>query len=315
MKKNLVYLVVVLALGIGAWFTWQKNNRRSTLDKLDLNFAVPDTASITKVVISQEKNQVHTLERKEGYWMLNNKFKVAPILMDVLLSTIRNVEMMRPLAANEQQTVLRDMQSRYRKVDIYVNGEVYKSYTLGDDAPGNHGTYMMLEGGSPYVCQIRGFKGFLTPRYNVSEQDWRDRLLFSSSPQTIQSVEVKYRRSPVDNYKVGFSGKHFFLEGATRFDTLATAELLLKFKQVYIERFITDFTQSEKDSLLKVGHEWSLELVDIDKAKSHLLNLYMTNDADRSLAYLPKTNEWVTIQNRNLTPVMMRRSQLLGAGR
>ena len=46
-------------------------------------------------------------------------------------------------------------------------------------------------------------------------------------------------------------------------------------------------------------------------ALSKKLELYLTSDPDRSLAYLPQTKEWVTIQNRNLYPVMKRRSDLL----
>jgi hypothetical protein len=313
MNKNLLYVVLALALGSGAWFTWQRNQKKSTLDKLDLNFSVPDTSSIDKIVITQQGGSPFEMERqKDRSWSLNKKYKVAPVLMDVLLSTIRNIEMQRPLAKNEKKTVEEAMKTRHRKVEIFVGGEIYKTYFLGDDAPENKGTYIRFENGDPYVAHIRGFTGFLTPRYNVTENEWRDRLLFASTPASIQSVEIKYTKSPSDNFKVGFTGRHFFLEGAERFDTNATATLLLQFKQVYIERYIVDFTKNEQDSLLKSGHEWSLDLVDIDKSKSNTLWIYQTSDADRSLAYLPKTKEWATIQNRNLNPVRLKRHQLLG---
>jgi hypothetical protein len=203
------------------------------------------------------------------------------------------------------------MKKRNRKVEIFVRGELYKTYIIGDDAPENKGTYFKQEEGEPYVCYLRGFNGFLTPRYNVSENDWRDRLLFSSSPQTIQSVEVKYTRTPAANFKVGFSGKHFHFEGAERFDTVATAEFLLRFKQVYLERYINMFSQKAKDSILGNPPEWSVDLVDIDQSKSHQLLIYPTSDEDRSLAFLPKTKEWATIQNRSLTGIKIRRTDLI----
>jgi len=312
MNKTIVYIILAIALGIGAWWTMQKKNRKSTLDKLDMNFSVSDTASINKIIITQFPGGKSTLERNaEGFWTINQSYKVAPVLMDVLLTTIRNVEMQRPPAENEAKTVLESMRKRFRKIEIYVKGEIYKTYLIGDDAPENKGTYFKLENGDPYVCYLRGFNGFLTPRYNVSVNDWRDKILFSSSPQTIQSVEVKYQMSPSDNFKVGFSGKHFQIEGATHFDTLATAEFLLKFKRVYLERYIIGFPKKTTDSLEAKPHDWSLELVDIDKKKSVLLNFYPTSDEDRSLAYLPKTNEWATIQNRNLIPLKIRRMDLL----
>jgi hypothetical protein len=274
---------------------------------------VADTASISKVVVTQFPfpGKPVTLDRKAGYWKINNLHKASPVLMDVLLTTIRNVEMQRPLAPNEAKTVNDAMKTRYRKVEIFVKRELYKTYLIGDDAPENKGTYFKLENGDPYVCYLRGFNGFLTPRYNVTMNDWRDRLLISSTPQTIQSVEVRYTMSPADNFKVGFSGKYFHMDGALQFDTVATAEFLLQFKKIYAERYLNGLPQKSKDSLLASPYEWSLDLVDIDKEKSYLLNLYPTSDPDRSMAFLPKTNEWITIQNRNLTPIKIRRRDLM----
>ncbi|HOY95085.1 MAG TPA: hypothetical protein PK509_05070 [Catalimonadaceae bacterium] len=314
MKKTILFILLALALGAGAWWSLQKNKRKSTLDKLDLNFSVADTASISKVVVTQfpYPGKPVTLDRlASGYWKLNKQYKASPVLMDVLLTTIRNVEMQRPLAPNEAKTVNDAMKTRYRKVEIYVKGELYKTYLIGDDAPENKGTYFKLENGDPYVCYLRGFNGFLTPRYNVTVNDWRDRLLISSTPQTIQTAEVRYTMSPADNFKVGFSGKYFNMEGASKFDTIATAEFLLQFKKIYVERFLNGLPQKSKDSLLTTPYEWSLDLVDIDKEKSHLLNFYPTSDPDRSMAYLPKTNEWITIQNRNLAAIKIRRRDLL----
>lgn len=314
MKKTVLFILLAIALGAGAWWSLKKNERKSTLDKLDLNFSVADTASINKVVVTQfpYPGKPVTLDRlAAGYWKLNKQYKASPVLMDVLLTTIRNVEMQRPLAPNEAKTVNDAMKTRYRKVEIYVKGSLYKTYLIGDDAPENKGTYFKLESGDPYVCYLRGFNGFLTPRYNVTVNDWRDRLLISSTPQTIQSAEVRYTMSPADNFKVGFSGKYFNMEGSSKFDTIATAEFLLQFKKIYVERFLNGLPQKSKDSLFATPYEWSLDLVDIDKEKSYVLNFYPTSDPDRSLAFLPKTNEWITIQNRNLTAIKIRRRDLL----
>ena len=314
MKKTILFVVLALVLGAGAWWSLQKNKRKSTLDKLDLNFSVADTASISKVVVTQFPfpGRPITLDRQEsGYWKINNLHKASPVLMDVLLTTIRNVEMQRPLSPNEAKTVNDAMKTRYRKVEIYVKGELYKTYLIGDDAPENKGTYFKQVTGDPYVCYLRGFNGFLTPRYNVTVNDWRDRLLIASTPQTIQSVDVRYTMSPADNFKVGFSGKYFHMDGASQFDTVATAEFLLQFKKIYVERYLNGLPQKSIDSLLATPYEWSIDLVDIDKEKSHVLNLYPTSDPDRAIAYLPKTNEWITIQNRNLTPIKIRRRDLI----
>jgi len=312
MNKTLLYLLAALILGGAAWWTLNRNQQKSTINKLDLNFGIPDTASISKIIITSSETGKNELERKlEGFWIMNGKHKVAPYLMELLLTTIRNVEMQRPLAENEAKTVNEDLKTRFKKVEIFIKGEPYKTYLVGDDAPENLGTYFRFEEGDPYVCHLRGFTGFLSPRYNIVENDWRDKILFQSTPQTLQSVEVKYFASPIDNFKISFSGKHFQVDGTSRFDTVAAAGFLLKFKKIYLERYLKGFSKKISDSLLSLSPEWSIDLVDIDPARSHVLNLYPTNDEDRSMAYLPITKEWISIQNPGLSPLKIKRRDLM----
>jgi len=311
MNKTLLYLLIAFVLGGAAYWTLNRNQQKSTIDKLDLNFAIPDTASISKIVISGSGSN-NELERKaEGFWLINKKYKVAPYLMALLLTTIRNVEMQRPLDKNEAQTVVEDFKTRYKKVEIFIRGELYKTYLVGDDSQGNLGTYFKFEEGDPYVCHLRGFTGFLSPRYNVIENDWRDKILFSSSPQTLQSVELKYFASPVDDFKISFKGKYFSLDGATRFDTSAAAGFLLGFKKIYLERYLRDFDKRTNDSLLSKTPDWSINLVDIDPEKSHLVNFYPSGEDERSIGYMPDTKEWITIQDPGLRPVKIRRRDLI----
>jgi hypothetical protein len=311
-NKTLLYFLLAIGLSFGAWWTFQRNQHKSTIEKLDLNFSVPDTASISKIIITQKPGETAIFERTtSSYWKLNGKYNAAPQLMELLLSTIRNVEMQRPLPEAEKQTVEEALKTRNRKVEIFVKGELYKTYFVGDDAPNNKGTYFKLENGDPYVCFLRGFNGFLTPRYHIQEHHWRDRLLISSTPQTLQSVAVSYSASPVENFKISFSGKYFHLDGAEKMDTNAAADYLLRFKRVYIEQYLKQMEPRRKDSLIRTTPEWTLSLVDIDPEKTITINFYPTQDLDRTIAYLPKTQEMIAIQNRNLEPLKVKKYQLV----
>lgn len=277
-----------------------------------MNFSVPDTASISKIVITENPGGPNVFERTPGlYWRLNQKYNVAPQLMDLLLTTIRNVEIRRPVGNAEKKTVMEFLEKRSKKVDIFVNGELYKTYWIGDDAPENKGTYFKMEGGEPYVCFLRGSHGFLTPRYHVEEHKWRDHLLFSSTPETLQSVEIQYPASPQDNFKISFQGKHFQWEGPGKMDTTAAAEYLLRYKRVYLEHYVKEFGPQFEDSLLKTNHLCTIDLVDIDKSKSHLVKVFPSDNPDRHLAWLEHSKELISIQTRNLAPLLRRRFELM----
>lgn len=312
MNKSLLLILLIIALAFGAWFSWKKAGRKSTLEKLDLNFSVSDTSSVDRILIEPVRGPKADLIRmKEGGWKVNGKYKVAPVLMDVLLSTIRNIEMLRPLAKNEAITAQEGMEKRGRKISIFVGGNLYKVYQLGDDAPGNKGTYIRLEDGDPYVAYLRGFNGFLSPRYDVDENEWRDRLLFDWKPEQIEAVKIHYKRMPSESIALSVAARKIRLEGAGIFDTAAAAGLLSSFQKIYVERYLPGFPVKKADSLLSAGAECSLELTVNESSSPEKIELFITSDPDRSLAFLPRTREWLTIQNRLLYPIMQRRTALL----
>lgn len=309
MNKNILLLLLALALGFGAWFSWKKANRKSTLEKLDLNFAVSDTASIDRILIEPVHGKKAEMVRLEaGGWLINGKFRVAPVLMDVLLTTIRNLEMLRPLGNAEAKTAIEGMEKRGRLITVFVGGERYKSYRLGDDAPGNKGTYIQLEDGDPYVAHLRGFNGFLNPRFDADEYEWRDRLLIDLRPDEIKSVKVAYKRAQSEGFLLEVDDRQIRLDGAGRFDTAAAGAVLSSFKKIYAETFLPKFPVKKADSLLNAGSEWSLELNCRNPEFSKKIEFFYTSDPDRTLAFVNPGKEWMTIQNRVLYQLMQRKS-------
>jgi hypothetical protein len=206
---------------------------------------------------------------------------------------------------------MESIEKRGKKITIYIGGEAYKSYRIGDDAPGNKGTYLQMENGDPYVAYLRGFNGFLSPRYDVRENDWRDRLLISCNPKDIRSVRLNYRKSPFENIELNVSGNYISLAGAGRFDTAAAASILSGFKRIYAEGFLPYMPSTQKDSLLKVGCEYSISIQGESPECTKTLELFETKDSGRSIALVKETDEWLTIQNQNLLQVMQRKSTLL----
>jgi hypothetical protein len=315
LKRNIFLIFLLVILAGAAWWTWNRNQQKSTLNKLDLNFSVPDTASIDQIVISPQGKgyEKAILKRISGSeWRLNDKYKVAPTLMELLLTTIRNVEMKRPVDQNEAKMVLEEIKTKGKKVEIYVSGKLYKTYWVGADEHNFTGTYFKFEEGNPYVCHLRGFLGFLSPRYDVTENDWRDKLLFNSEPQSLESIEIQYTSSPVDNFKLVKLGKNMVLSGNLPFDTSAANSYAGLFKKWYVERHMAYLPQTFKDSILKTKPEWQIEVRDKKQDFSHLVVFYDVKDENRQLGHIPARQDWFTVQSINLLPLKIRKRDLLG---
>lgn len=161
----------------------------------DRDFAVADTASITKLFLADKGNRSVVLERKaSGVWMVNGKYPVRPDAIRLLLQTMHDLHVNRPVSIEGHNNVVQDMAGNAIKVQIYTKGEEpFKTYYVGGVAKDFQGNYYLMEGADqPYVVDIPGFDGYLSVRYILDEMDWRDRNVMSLQPADIARISVQY---------------------------------------------------------------------------------------------------------------------------
>ena len=64
MKKILITVIAVLLLGIGAYFSLQKENTTTTVLADDAKFGIADTSTITRMFIAQKSGANHLFVKK-----------------------------------------------------------------------------------------------------------------------------------------------------------------------------------------------------------------------------------------------------------
>ncbi|GIV28333.1 MAG: hypothetical protein KatS3mg027_2147 [Bacteroidia bacterium] len=212
MKKNwgtllllgILALLVVIAL-------WVKNikGKSSTLNEEAKRFKVEDTASITKIILSDKKGNTVTLERKKEGWYVNDTYKVRPDAIQTLLYTIRMVEVKYPVPKSMKAGVLRTMAGFATQVKIYSGKKLIKQYYVGHNTQDYEGTFMLLTNldedknyDDPFICHIPGFAGYLTVRYFTNAEDWRSNLVINATPPELNYVEYKNFEKPDSSFKI-----------------------------------------------------------------------------------------------------------------
>ena len=91
MKKNKYILILVVALAIVAAFLWFSKSS-GTISREMMDFAVKDTASITKIFLVDKKNNSILLEKKKpGDWLLNGKYTTSNSMVNMLLETMKRI--------------------------------------------------------------------------------------------------------------------------------------------------------------------------------------------------------------------------------
>ena len=183
-NKNVVIglVSIVLLLAISVYLILK--NQTDTFKKDLTNFAVKDTASISKIFLADRTGKKVVLERiSVSEWKVNGKFEARPQAIKLLLQTIHNISVKATVPKPAFNNVVKRLATGAVKVEIYKHDELAKTYYVGGATQDSYGTYMIMENSTtPYIIWMQGFEGYLTPRYFTEENVWRNPALIHISP-------------------------------------------------------------------------------------------------------------------------------------
>lgn len=324
MKRNRIAIIIVILLGsISFWFI--VNNKKGTLKETLRDFAVSDTAAIDKIFIADKNGGKVTLTRNNKGWSVNGKFQARADAMDILLQTIKKVDIKEPVSKKAQDNVVKQIAAGAIRCEIYQHGELAKAYYVGAQTQDQTGTYMILmdpetmkPSAKPFVTYIPGFEGFLNTRYFTDERLWRDRSIMTYVPTDIKSIRMEVPGAPEKSYQVDIHGNNDYdvtmLQSGKKLDNIdpmAVKQYLSYFQQVDFESLDMGMTQKEIDSTLKAQPLNILTVTDV-KGKTNKVTFFARKnkhegsideqgkpvefDLDRMNALLANTNDFVMVQ-------------------
>lgn len=321
-KKNILIFVATFLLGLVATWLIITKSSKSTIRKELRDFAVADTASITKIFLADKKNNSVLLEKINGIWMVNSKYYARMDIMNTLLTTVKSLEVLNPVGKKAQPNIIKTLAAHSIKVEIYQNDKLTKLYYVGGETADQEGTYMLLadpETGEnstmPFAMFIPGFNGYLTTRYLTIEDDWRDRAVFKYLPNNIRSVKVQFAEDAEQSFEVKNDGNNSFSvvelqtqKPVANFDTIAVKQYLSYFQNIHYEALANNF--AKKDSVLAAPHYAIISVTDnknsVNKiklfkmtAEKGRVNVYgepLKYDPDRLYALLNDGKEFAVIQ-------------------
>ncbi|MCC7232720.1 MAG: hypothetical protein IT242_07230 [Bacteroidia bacterium] len=336
-KSNRTLLVILLLLALASvYFLFRDNS--STVKKELRDFALRDTASISRIFLADRNGRTVLLERKGQDWLLNGKFPVRQNLLKSLMEAICRVDIKAGIPKAGYNTVVKDLASSGIKCEIYTNDPSHpeKVYYIGGHTQDGFGTYMMLENSSvPFITEIPGFNGFLTPRYSTNAADWKDPVVFRYLPDEIRSVSLNYPSYPDEGFSLIRNAGHFSLADIRgtilpgRPDSVKVENYLMLYDGLYYESTETSLSENQKDSILRhspiaeilvrdlAGTEKGILLYPMAPNNSTLtlqdsLGHPLKYDLDRMTGVLQPQKEWVVVQHYQFDRLLRKKSDFTG---
>ena len=338
MKNKILYLsiLIITILIVIAQFVPKGNvlyplnfnKSNSTLKAENSNFAVNDIESVDKIFIADKQNHSVILTKKDGEWRVNDKFYAREDAIKNLLQAINKIRVKRPISRSEHDVQIKRLAVESRKVEVYQNGKLTRTYYVGGTTQDQYGTYMLIEGSSvPFIMHIPGFLGFLTPRFFALEDLWRQNFIFKANPKQITYVSVMNSEDNKNNFILSKdnNGNYSIVDYKNQIiqniDTLQIKRFLTRIKKVSYEAMITHMSQGKRDSLISSRPFCTIVFKSGENNKQVLKTYYVKNDVhyddngdlllydpDRAYGSFNKDLDIATVQYRTLDKITVKPS-------
>lgn len=333
MKKN-NRLVIVLLLLISSTTLMIMRNRSTTLRTELKDFAVKDTASIQRFFLADKSGKSVMLDRNGNKgWLVDQKFSANPGNIKNLMDVIYKVDVKSPVSKAGYNNVVKRLATNGIKCEIYFNpkDKPVKVFYVGSQTEDATGTFMMLENSNtPFITEIPGFNGYLTPRFSTTQVDWKEAWMFKYKQEEIKSLKIQYAAFPENSFIINADqGRYSVSDLAGRkiehTDATSIQNYLDLYSIVYFETWAGGLKQFERDSLMALPPSIVVSVTDLKNSTREVLIYPMkvtstslaqtdekgnpaTYDLDRMYGYIKQDKEWVTIQHYTFDKFLRRLS-------
>jgi hypothetical protein len=278
-KAGLLLVVCLIALGV-----WYLKQGKSTLPVSLRDFGVRDTAAINKIFLADKAGNQVLLERVEGgHWLLNKKSPARNDVINNLLLTIHSLEVKMPLPEAAHNSVVAQLAAKAVKIEIFLKGQLFKTYFVGGPTQDLLGTYMLLENSDRvFIMHIPGFNGFLSTRYTPLEENWKERFLFKVQQGKLSAIEIKYSEKPERSFYLDL--KTGMLDNKKPVSPLEMRNYERLFQATPFEYRAQDIKATDRNALLKTKPVASIDLHFYSGKQTKTLLFKMPKDPDRLFA-------------------------------
>jgi hypothetical protein len=201
MKKYAFYIAIVaILLTIALVLIF--NDKPGSITGSEKNFAISDTASVTKIKYVFN-GDVLELTRQKNMWVVNGKYPAKVQLVNVTLKFLQQFNVISAVPKESVRTAVDALNEKSLQVTIEGDGEPMVQYSFCeiDSAPSK--AYIMMQGSTkPYIANITGFDLPLFTIFSLSERMWRDSKIFTTPVDNIMMVGLAYPQKRENTFSI-----------------------------------------------------------------------------------------------------------------
>jgi hypothetical protein len=268
-KRLLISLLVLIAVTVVLyWLSIQDST--SQVDKRI--FRVADYNAVDKIVFESSKGQVQ-LTFNGSRWKVNERYDADRNMINLLFATLQQAEPRRPIAVSLRDSLRTALQKYGVKVSIY-EGETRKQFFYaGGNTLKTQAYFMDKDSRDIYVMTIPGYRAYVSWILELTDNQWRDKLVFGFNWRNFQSLKAEFTDKPSENFTIEQQGNFFGIPGITA-DTIKLNTFMDNVFSLTVDEYLDPGKFA--DSLKRAKPFMMLTVTDIAK-NDHMVTLFREN--------------------------------------
>lgn len=304
------------------------------------NFAIKDTANVTKILITEKDVGTITLLREKDQWIIESTGeKAQPYNINLILETAYQIDVKQSIPEEGKENVIQQLAIRHKKVEYFFNGddEPQKVWFVGGPTNDHEGTYMLLEerdpssgalvrSNEPFIMHKPGIHATLDTRFFTSINEWKFPGVFIYKPGEIAKIEVENHDDMNESYKVEVTSKgkvkllNWDETPVTKFDSSGVKHFVSHYTEIYYESDVKHLSPHQQDSVLSTTPIFTLSVTDFkgEKTEARIWNNFnqtesqgLEQDIGRALCSINGSNQLVKVQYYSWDVLMKPKSYFL----
>ncbi|MEO9802478.1 MAG: hypothetical protein ABJF04_04485 [Reichenbachiella sp.] len=300
--KKLSFVLIGL-LVVSFMLSWVGNKDRvSSFDKS--LFAIADTTQIRGIII-ESNGQTISIKRGEEQWSLNDTYRVDPQLVYLSQRILNAVQTQRPVSPSNFVAIKSDLQESGRLINVELSDGQSKKFYAGGNAAKTTAYFGNEDLTEIFSVAIPGYKSYLSGIFELSLNQWRDRVLFASDWRTIQDLNINYTDPTQPDLTIFFDNKFLAVKEVDLLDTATLMNYLQPMGFFQVNDYLDKGNFTRYDSLLAVEPIAELTLKDIDSSKNSTLIIYPKIPGERFYLLTDESDEMIVVDQQRMEKLLV----------
>ena len=309
-SRIFLILIIVQVLVIAGLTIW--DGRQASLDFDPGLFTVADAQQIDQVLIEGPSEKV-TLSITADGGKVNEKYELDKSLRQVLLSMVQQWQVKRPVSRANNQEIITELHEQGARITLFDRGSPLISFYAGGVAS-QKVTYFYRPGDErAYIIDIPGYTNYISAIFNLTELQWKDRKLFESPWQSIQSLTIERPVAPEHDLSFSYQNSFPGIDqlNMSKVDTAKMINYLEQFAYFETNEHVDISRFDQFDSLSHTPPIGKIKLTDLDPSMSNELTIWARLPQDRVHLTLDSRGNWSVIERRRVQALLPPRNSFL----